>query len=678
MTDQQLDGIASVRTYIDRLATGDGRCHGMKVLLLDAATTQIVACVTTQSEILSREVYLVSRIDDEPPEMMVNVNAGSGGGGGGNNYNGHHSLALLEDTSSQTGHMKAVCFLRPTEANVGHLVKELISPRFSEYHVYFSGIINATLLHLLAENDPHEKVRQVQEFYADFLPINNDLLSLNCRHTLPMTRTIMTNKMGSSSSSSVHATQSHDNNNGSSSSSSMMALYERNLAGLQSMLLALKRQPAAIRYQGSSKTARKLAFDIGECISSDQIFHFHRGSGRGIGGGGSSSSPSSSGGGGSSSSSSSGGGNNNNTMLLLLLDRMDDPVTPLLSQWTYQAMVHELLGLNNSRVVLRGVVPNITKDLEEVVLSSAPGQDVFFTSHRNSNFGELGEAIQNLLREYQAKSSFDKSNLKSIDDMQQFMEKYPELRSQSHAVSKHVAIMGELARLVEACSLMDVSAFEQDLACVDDQAGHLRELMSKLDSRTVKIPDKLRLGMLYALRYEKPSAAAQGGVPSAIPAVKEAMKRGGVPHDGVALVDAILKYAGSDVRGPGLYGSNQDITSKLMKSFMTSVQGVSNVYSQHSPVLMDTIEGASKGKLPGQTHPLILSGGGSSTNVEGMTIPQEILIFMVGGVTYEESTKVNLFNTANVGKVRVILGGSTVHNSTSFLEELKLLMINGQ
>ena len=34
--------------------------------------------------------------------------------------------------------------------------------------------------------------------------------------------------------------------------------------------------------------------------------------------------------------------------------------------------------------------------------------------------------------------------------------------------------------------------------------------------------------------------------------------------DGVALVDAILKYAGSDVRGPGLYGSNQDITSKLM------------------------------------------------------------------------------------------------------------------
>jgi vacuolar protein sorting-associated protein 45 len=650
MTDQ-LDGIASVRTYIDRLASGDGRCHGMKVLLLDAATTQIIACVATQSEILSREVYLVSRID-EPPK---NINTNNGSGGGGNN----NSLAL-EDTSSQTGHMKAVCFLRPTEANVGLLVKELIVPRFSEYHIYFSGIINSTLLNLLAENDPHEKVRQVQEFYADFLPINPDLLSLNCRNTLPMTQTLNT----------MSQTQTQNNNN----NSMTKALYERNLAGLQSMLLALKRQPAAIRYQASSKTARKLAIDIGECISSDQIFHFHRGSGRGGGGGGAmiGSPPPQPGG-------SSLGNNNNNTLLLLILDRMDDPVTPLLSQWTYQAMVHELLGLNNSRVILRGVVPNVTKDLEEVVLSSAPGQDTFFTKHRNSNFGELGEAIQNLLRDYQAKSSYDKSNLKSIEDMQQFMEKYPELRSQSHVVSKHVAIMGELARLVEVCSLMDVSAFEQDLACVDDQAGHLKELMSKLDSQTVKIPDKLRLGMLYALRYEKPSAGGgQGSVPSAIPAVKEAMKRGGVPQDGVALVDAILKYAGSDVRGPGLYGSNQDITSKLMKSFMTSVQGVSNVYSQHSPVLLDTVEGASKGKLSGQTHPLILSGGGSSTNVEGMTVPQEILIFMVGGVTYEESTKVNLFNTANVGKVRVILGGSTVHNSTSFLEELKLLMMNGR
>lgn len=31
-------------------------------------------------------------------------------------------------------------------------------------------------------------------------------------------------------------------------------------------------------------------------------------------------------------------------------DRRNDPLTPLLSQWTYQAMVHELIGITNGRV----------------------------------------------------------------------------------------------------------------------------------------------------------------------------------------------------------------------------------------------------------------------------------------------------------------------------------------
>lgn len=42
---------------------------------------------------------------------------------------------------------------------------------------------------------------------------------------------------------------------------------------------------------------------------------------------------------------------------------------------------------------------------------------------------------------------------------------------------------------------------------------------------------------------------------------------------------------------------------------------------------------------------------------------------MVGGVTYEEACKVAELN-ATLGTGNVVLGGSFVHNSTSFLEEL--------
>ena len=38
--------------------------------------------------------------------------------------------------------------------------------------------------------------------------------------------------------------------------------------------------------------------------------------------------------------------------VVLILDRKDDPVTPLLTQWTYQAMAHELVGVRDNTVTL--------------------------------------------------------------------------------------------------------------------------------------------------------------------------------------------------------------------------------------------------------------------------------------------------------------------------------------
>ena len=54
---------------------------------------------------------------------------------------------------------------------------------------------------------------------------------------------------------------------------------------------------------------------------------------------------------------------------LLLVDRRDDPVTPLLSQWTFQAMVHELIGIDANRVDLKDV-PGVRHNRH---LSCTPG-----------------------------------------------------------------------------------------------------------------------------------------------------------------------------------------------------------------------------------------------------------------------------------------------------------------
>lgn len=63
-----------------------------------------------------------------------------------------------------------------------------------------------------------------------------------------------------------------------------------------------------------------------------------------------------------------------------------------------------------------------------------------------------------------------------------FAFRYPAFRSQSLNVSKHVAVLSELARLVDVYHLLDVSQFEQELACANDHTAHYRELMEKLSS----------------------------------------------------------------------------------------------------------------------------------------------------------------------------------------------------
>lgn len=48
--------------------------------------------------------------------------------------------------------------------------------------------------------------------------------------------------------------------------------------------------------------------------------------------------------------------------------------------------------------------------------------------------------------------------------------------------------------------------------------------------------------------------------------------------------------------------------------------------------------------------------------------PQQVVVFIVGGVTYEESLAVHSINS-QLGN-RVVIGGNTIHNFNSYLEEI--------
>lgn len=89
-----------------------------------------------------------------------------------------------------------------------------------------------------------------------------------------------------------------------------------------------------------------------------------------------------------------------------------------------------------------------------------------------------------------------------------------------------------------------------------------------------------------------------------------------------------------------------------------------NVYTQHSPLLETTLQNLIKGKLKEGQYPFV-EGGGTTRDKS-----QDVVVFIIGGATYEEAKMVAGINASSPG-VRIVLGGTTVHNADSFMEEVE-------
>ncbi|KAI9718947.1 MAG: hypothetical protein M1812_003832 [Candelaria pacifica] len=515
----------------------------------------------------------------------------------------NHEVYLIDRLDNQARekmrHLRCLCFVRPSPDSIQFMIDEFREPKYGEYNIYFTNVIRKSSLERLAEADDHEVVRAVQECFADYLVINPDLLTFNIG--FPVQRIW-------SSSPDLWNTD---------------ALH-RCTEGIVALLLSLKKKPL-IRYEKNSLLVKKLATEVRyQMTQEEQLFDFRK---------------------------------TDTPPILLILDRRNDPITPLLTQWTYQAMVHELLGIHNGRVDLSDI-PDVRPELKEVVLSQ--DQDPFFKKNMYMNFGDLGGNIKDYVEQYQSKTKSNMS-IESIADMKRFVEDYPEFRKLSGNVSKHVTLVGELSRRVGDESLLDVSELEQSLACNDSHSNDLKSLQRLIQSPTVSADSKLRLVALYSLRYEKNPS-------NALPVLLDLLSAAGnVPASRINLIPKLLIYHHS-LQSSAASGGLSDLFDSASlfsgaRDRFKGLKGVENVYTQHSPRLELTLQNLIKGRLREQQYPFI--EGGPTTRDK----PQDIVVFVVGGVTYEEAKMVAQVNASSPG-VRVVLGGTMVHNSSTFLEEM--------
>ncbi|KAJ2381201.1 vacuolar protein sorting-associated protein 45, partial [Coemansia sp. RSA 2603] len=211
-----------------------------------------------------------------------------------------------------------------------------------------------------------------------------------------------------------------------------------------------------------------------------------------------------------------------------------------------------------------------------------------------------------------------------------------------------------------------VSELEQSLACNEQHNNDLKTLRAMISNSKFLPENKVRCVILYALRYER----AQGNATSEL---KQLLASNGIDADLVAMIDVVLRYAGANERQSDIF-QNENLFSRGRNIFK-GLQGVENVYTQHSPAIADMLEDLLRGRqgihwqerlpnLDPKARPPTIG------NESGM-FNQDIIVFVVGGVTMEEELAVAKLNAKFESQnVRLIIGGTSIHKSASFLSEL--------
>ncbi|BFU25742.1 sec1 family protein [Entamoeba histolytica] len=372
---------------------------------------------------------------------------------------------------------------------------------------------------------------------------------------------------------------------------------QKTIDSLMALCLSLKKNPA-IRYQQNSELSKRIAEGLTQGLERQKkIF-----------------------------------GPMNGTTLLIL-DRSFDPITPLLTQWTYQAMIHEFIGIENGKIIL---------DNKPIILSN----DSFFNEHMYLLFSDITDSIIASVNELTKKAGVASKQYRSLEEMKETIEQIPQLKKESAGVKKHLGIMNVINKTVSRRKMLDVSRLEQDIVCGSGRQELYQNVIQFFEG-DYEVEDKLRVGLLYALKYED---KAQD--------IIEELTIKGIPKDRIQLIDIVLRYAGSSKRPIEIFNKVKSIVGFVKKS----VAGVENVFVQHKPVLEQLYDPLINQQLL-EKFPFCR---GSSAN------GREFIIYIVGGVTLEEEVSIATRNRTNPTQ-KFIIGGSDLLNSSKFIEQLETM-----
>lgn len=192
--------------------------------------------------------------------------------------------------------------------------------------------------------------------------------------------------------------------------------------------------------------------------------------------------------------------------VLLITDRSMDLRAPLVHEFTYQAMAHDLLKFKETEKTYYKTIINEGTPTQEEKEMEISEQDEIWVKNRHQH---MKDTIEKLMGDFQKfmddnphfANSAEATSLGAIKDM---LVGLPQFQGRKELYSLHLSMAQECMNIFQNRKLPDVASVEQSLATGLDEdykkpKNIANQVVQLLDDESIVSADRLRLIILYIL-----------------------------------------------------------------------------------------------------------------------------------------------------------------------------------